>query len=205
MYDGLDIQSIGVLGDDRVTIGKHLSRSSCHVPNVMEIDQVATRNMIILGMVLVPQQDGSHVGTYPGTIRVSVDRGFKGEGTEPGVWECDIANSMTDDSFKIYLEMASHGTIHNEPVIDFICKYDDDDFWDKYAKNRYKLFGEMAVEKKSTEGQTVGSDVDSTRQSTSMDSSKGSAKIHVYRTRAGRGSISSVSVRSGIYDRGRKS
>jgi hypothetical protein len=143
MYKGMDIEAIGVLGDDRVTVGSSLSRARCHIDNVMEIDQIATKHKIILGMVLVPNSRGEYKGTYPGTIRISIDRGAKAQPFKLGEWIKGVSNGMTDDSFKVYLEMASHGTIHNEPLIEYISSIDDDEFWDRYSEDRYKYFGEL--------------------------------------------------------------
>jgi hypothetical protein len=143
MYKGMDIEAIGVLGDDRVTVGSSLSRARCHIDNVMEIDQIATKHKIILGMVLVPNSRGEYKGTYPGTIRISIDRGAKAQPFKLGEWIKGVSNDMTDDSFKVYLEMASHGTIHNEPLIEYISSIDDDEFWDRYSEDRYKYFGEL--------------------------------------------------------------
>jgi hypothetical protein len=171
MYDGLDIEAVGVLGDDRVTIGHKLPRNRCHIPSVMEIDEVATHNRIILGMCLVPTSSGEHFGTYPGTIRVSVDRGAKAQPFNLGEWVNDIGNTMTDDSFKIYLEMASHGTIHGEPLIDFISTIDDEDFWDQYSNDRYKYFGVLANEENRNKGSEGSGDPRRGRESYQLERS----------------------------------
>jgi hypothetical protein len=154
MYEGMDVELIGVLGDDRVTIGRNLNKSRIHVPGVMEMDSIATRNQIILGMKLVYNSLGEFRGTYPGTIRISVDRGAKAQPMSVGEWIGGIENDMTADAFEVYFEMACHGSIHGIPTIELISKVDDVDFWDRYSRDRYNYLGELFKNEEGSQEQT---------------------------------------------------
>lgn len=126
------MEAVGVLGDDQVIVGKDTS-SIKDLEGVWEIDPVATKYKIVLGMVILP--DGK--GTFPGNARITIDRGDKRLAAKIGDEIQGITSPMPPESFNIYHEIMCKGTLNGEPLLTKISGIGDPDFWNNYATNRY--------------------------------------------------------------------
>jgi hypothetical protein len=140
------VEAIGCLGDVMVLIGKGLSESDFHIDDIWEVDRLATDQQIILGIKMFIGRDGGYHGTFPGMYRITVDRGDKKRPIKEGVLSERIGNNMSTESFSVYTEIMSHGTIHDTPFLDYIRDYEAEDFWDEWARSRYEMLHRMKTE-----------------------------------------------------------
>lgn len=140
------VEAIGCLGDDMVLLGKGLSESDFHIEDIWEIDRLATDHMVILGIKMFIGKDGGYHGTFPGMYRVTVDRGDKKLPIKEGVLSEPIGNNMSTQSFNVYTEIMSSGTIHDNPFLDYIRDWESEDFWDEWARSRYEMLHRMKTE-----------------------------------------------------------
>jgi hypothetical protein len=135
-----NLHAIGVLGDDEVILGpENVVNEVRDLEHIWEIDQVATKNRIVLGMVIL--EDG--LGTYPGMARITVDRGDKKIPIRLDEWSEEITGSMSTEAFDIYKEIAEYGTLHGEPLLKRLHDAKMDDFWEGYRKDRYEYMGSV--------------------------------------------------------------
>jgi hypothetical protein len=135
------LECIGVLGDDEVLIGpKSVIDTVRTIPGIWEIDDVATRNRVMLGMIILP--DGK--GTFPGMYRITVDRADKKIAMNIGERYEDIPSAIPEDSFKVYREIMEEGTLNGEALIDAIAAKKMEEFWELWRVDRTSLIGELA-------------------------------------------------------------
>jgi hypothetical protein len=132
------LECIGVLGDDEVLIGKDISDIKT-IPGVWEIDDIATKHRVMLGMIILP--DGK--GTFPGMYRITVDRADKKIAMQVNTLYEDIPSAIPEDSFKYYREIMEYGTLNGEALIDAVAQKQLDEFWDLWRVDRTGLIGEL--------------------------------------------------------------
>jgi len=141
------MKSLTVFGDDCTIVGPEAEIDKVReIPEVWERDPLAERNHIMLGIVMLPQQNGSYKGTHPGIWRVTIDRADKKMPTRIGLETGPIENKLSEDAFRIYHETMSEGTINGEPTVDFIATKPFQDFekhW--FERDRYAYLAEVAA------------------------------------------------------------
>jgi hypothetical protein len=131
--DKSGIEAVGVLGDDIVIIGRQDKLSKIEdLPNIWEIDHVATRIKCILGVMILPD----YKGTFPGLRRVTIDRADKAIALKVGEEMGNIEGTMGPDAHEVYDEIMAYGTLHGTPFLSAIGEVLTEKFWDDWARDK---------------------------------------------------------------------
>lgn len=145
--DTKDLEEIAALGDDKLLVYKkdkdRSTLESNQIEGVWEIDPIATSDNIILGMVILDD----YKGTYPGLYRLTIDRG---EDRIPAELDKEIevkGSKITPESYLLYKEIMSEGTLDGEPLISRIADFNAEEFWEGYRRDRYTFMEDIGQRK----------------------------------------------------------
>jgi hypothetical protein len=143
---GLRLTAVGGIGDDQVFIGSKdaISRVQ-NIPGVWEIDPIGTKYKCLLGVVILDEGKG----TFPGLYRITVDRAekkipfFAGESLPNEKHPDRITGDIPADSFAVYREIMEHGTLKDTPMLDYIAKHAEEDFYRAWRMTREETLTQM--------------------------------------------------------------
>lgn len=138
--------AVGVMGDDELLIGDQSQVAQVKsIPNIWEIDDLASKHRVILGMCILPERKG----TFPGLYRLTVDRGDQRIPIKLGQRIENIKSGMSPENQAVYNEIMSKGTLNGEPLITRIAKIQDVQFYEGWAKRfgeRYQYLSNVGEE-----------------------------------------------------------
>lgn len=139
--DMSQVIAIFVLGDDKLVVLKPGSEPSAvrEIPGVWEIDPVATKHTIVLGLVVLPERKG----TFSGLYRISIDRGDARIPLKMGQPSGPITSNMNDENRLVYEEIMGEGTLQGIPLIDRISDLDVEEFWTGWRTDRYEYLSTL--------------------------------------------------------------
>lgn len=138
------MEVIGGVGDDQTFIGsKQQIEKIREYPNIWEIDPIATKYKCFLGVVILP--DGK--GTFPGLNRITVDRAEKKQPSVIGDTVEHVKSDIPEDSFNIYRQIQEHGEINSHPMLSYIAKREDLQFYEMWRMNRDNLMQSLGTER----------------------------------------------------------